>query len=62
MKIKQHLQLHCGSDGFWYDLTHGGYFKPEDVMADEDEIIEMKKAILIVQQLELIYDEHSEEM
>lgn len=43
------------SDGFWYDLTQGGYFEPEDVLADAKEVAKVKKAIAIVQELESIY-------
>jgi len=61
MKIKESIELSCGSDGFWYDLTMGGYFKPEQVMADEVELEEMKKAIELVCSLEEVYNDHTGE-
>jgi len=44
------------SEGFWYDLTKGGYFSPDDVMADPKQIKKMQEAIDLVQELEIIYD------
>ncbi len=55
-------RLHIGSsDGFWYDLTRGGYFDLEDVMADQKQMKQMSEAIALVQKLEEIYDEVAEE-
>lgn len=60
IKLKENIEDVGGSDGFWYDLTKGGYFGPEDVMSDPEQIKEMQKAINLVQQLEEIYQEHNE--
>lgn len=46
-----------GSDGFWYDLTSGGYFDPDEVMADPEQLAEMRKAIALVERLEEIYNQ-----
>lgn len=48
------------SSDFWYDLTLAGYFKPEDVLADPKQIKKVKDAILLVQDLEEIYNQVSE--
>lgn len=59
IKIREDLAddyMAGGSDGFWYDLTKGGYFSPEEVMADPEQIVEMNKAIALVEQLEEIYE------
>ena len=42
-------------DGFWYDLTDGGYFDPEDVLLDKQQIKEVNKALKLLRQLEDIY-------
>ena len=33
------------SDGFWYDVTDGGYVKPEAVLADGEQVRKVKDAI-----------------
>ena len=40
------------SDGFWYDLTSGGYINPEEVLADEKQLEELNKAIKLVADFE----------
>lgn len=45
------------SDGFWYDLTKGGYFDLEDVMMDPKQIKQMSEAVQLVQKLEKIYEQ-----
>lgn len=41
-----------GSDGFWYDITDGGYFKTEKVLSDIDQIAEVNKAVNLLRDLE----------
>ena len=41
-----------GSDGFWYDLTAGGYFKPELALADEEQIKKVREAKELLEDLE----------
>ena len=38
-----------GEGDFWYDLTNGGYIKPEDVLADATQLAELQKAIAILE-------------
>lgn len=33
------------TDDFWYDLTDGGYIKPEEILADGKDIAKIKDAI-----------------
>jgi hypothetical protein len=55
--LKTGKSLSVGSpDGFWYDLTLGGYFYPEDVLSDNKEIQQVKEALKLLQQLEDIYN------
>jgi len=44
------------SDGFWYDLTQGGYFKPEQVLADQKDIDRVNEALKVLEDLEEIYN------
>ena len=44
-----------GSDGFWYDLTSGGYFEPKKVLADKKDIDRVKDALKVLLELEEIY-------
>ena len=41
-----------GSDGFWYDITDGGYFKPEEALADPEQIEKVKDAVALLKDLE----------
>ncbi|KKL65572.1 hypothetical protein LCGC14_2153650 [marine sediment metagenome] len=36
-KFKADAKPQGSSDGFWYDLVMGGYIKPEEVLADEEQ-------------------------
>lgn len=51
-KFKEDAEPVGGSDGFWYDLTLGGYIKPKEVLSDEGQIAELEKAIAIVRSFE----------
>lgn len=41
-----------GGDGFWYDITDGGYFNPGKALADEGQIAEVQKAVALLKSLE----------
>ena len=51
-KFKAGAPTQGGSDGFWYDLTAGGYIKPEEVLADPAQVIKLNKAIDLVSSFE----------
>lgn len=61
-KFKDGIEINL--DEFWYDLTLGGYIKPEEILQDEKQIARLNKAIEIVlsfeQSLELIMEEQIE--
>lgn len=55
--LKSGERLNVGSsDGFWYDLTKGGYFDPQDVLSDPKQIAKVNEGIQLLQELEEIYD------
>jgi hypothetical protein len=35
-KFNPNVEPQGSSDGFWYDLTSGGYIKPSELLADEE--------------------------
>ena len=46
MKIKDGCAF--STNDFWYDLTVGGYLKPEEILESENDIKTVKEAIKIV--------------
>ena len=46
--FKDGVEPQGSSDGFWYDLVLGGYIKPEELLADEGQLKELKEAISLV--------------
>jgi hypothetical protein len=51
-KFKEYLTPYIISDNFWYDITDGGYLKPEKMLQDEKQIIMLREAINIVKSFE----------
>lgn len=43
MKIKEGCT--ASTDDFWYDLTSGGYLKPEDILENPEDVIAVDRAI-----------------
>jgi hypothetical protein len=37
---------------FWYDLTKGGYLKPDDALSDKQDVLEVTKAIQTLRRFE----------
>lgn len=57
--LKDNIEIE--TDDFWYDLTDGGYLKPEDILDNSEEIIILKAAISIVKSFQDLIDELMEE-
>ena len=49
-KFKENINISI--DEFWYDITDGGYIKPEEVLTDADQIIELNNAIKVIKSFE----------
>lgn len=47
MKIKD-LNEPIVTDDFWYDLTDGGYIKPEDVLEYQQDIYNVNEALKVL--------------
>lgn len=50
--FKKDVQSQGSSDGFWYDLTSGGYISPEKILDDKTQLEQLNKAIDIVNSFE----------
>lgn len=51
MKIKKNSEA-IGTSDFLYDLFHGGYFKPENYLKDQNDIDDVNKAVQIIHKYE----------
>ena len=60
MKIKKGAKLNEDCD-FWYDLTDGGYIKPEQVLENQSDIEKVLEAIEIIRDFEQSYFEACDE-
>jgi len=51
-KFKDDAEPQGSSDGFWYDLTLGGYINLEDVLEDKEQLKAAEDAIQLLSSLE----------
>lgn len=47
-KFKEDAEPQGSSSGFWYDIIDGGYIKPEELLADKEQLDRLKEALEIV--------------
>jgi len=47
MKVKKGLEI--STSEFWYDLTDGGYLKPEEICENEEDAKKVIEAIKIIE-------------
>lgn len=50
MKIKEGLEISTGE--FWYDISKGGYIKPEEILVDPEMAKRVKDAVALVEAFE----------
>jgi hypothetical protein len=50
MKIRKSCT--ASTSDFWYDLTDGGYLKPEKICADKADAQRVKDAIVVVREFQ----------
>lgn len=50
MKIKYGVEK--STSDFWYDLTKGGYLKPEEILENKEDIEKVKDAISVLKDFE----------
>lgn len=51
-KFKKNAEPQGSSDGFWYDITWGGYIKPEELLEDPTQLKQLQEAIKLVKSFE----------
>lgn len=47
MELKKGLDVHTSD--FWYDLTDGGYIKPEEMCVNPDDAAQVNDAIRVLE-------------
>ncbi len=50
MKIKDGVEI--STSDFWYDLTSGGYIKPEEILENSEDAIRVTEAIMVLIEFE----------
>ena len=58
MKLKKELENSTGD--FWYDLTQGGYIKPEEMCESEKDAKKVNEAVSVVRDFEESCEEQIE--
>ena len=62
MKIKQEKLGELREDcDFWYDITDGGYIKPEELLDNKKDAEEVIKAVEILKEFQFAYEDAIEE-
>ena len=56
-KFKEGAEPQGGSDGFWYDMTQGGYIRPEELLEDSEQLEKLNKALSTVISFERALEE-----
>jgi len=56
MKIKEDAES-ISTDDFWYDLTDGGYIKPENFLDDSEDIDSIYDAINLLESFRDLLEE-----
>lgn len=51
-KFKENAEPQGSSDGFWYDITDGGYIDPEELLAENEQLVKLEDALEIVRSFE----------
>ena len=58
MKIKEGCT--ASTTDFWYDLTDGGYLKPEEILENPSDVKRVKEAIAVIIEFQDSCDEQIE--
>lgn len=51
-QFKQDAPMQGSSNDFWYDMTDGGYIKPELVLADAEQLRLVSEAVALLKDFE----------
>jgi len=58
-RFKENAEPQGSSDGFWYDLTSGGYIRPAEVLKDEKQVEQINDAIKLLQSFEQALEDNN---
>lgn len=58
-KVRDDVEVY--TEEFWYDITDGGYLKPEEILSDQNQIKKLREAIDLVRDFERLIDSLSED-
>ena len=58
-KVKKDCEVHTSD--FWYDLTDGGYIKPSEILENAKDVLEVEKAIAILEKFKISCENQIEE-
>ena len=58
MKIKEGCE--ASTDDFWYDLTYGGYLKPEEMLENPADVERGRNATAVIREFEAACEEQIE--
>jgi len=58
MEIKKDLEVFTGD--FWYDLTDGGYIKPEEILVNTKDVRKVEEAITVLMDFQSSCEENIE--
>lgn len=58
MEIKKGLEISTAE--FWYDLTDGGYIKPEEICVSKADILLVRQAVEIIRDFQKSCEEQIE--
>ena len=57
-KFKENAELQGSADGFWYDITDGGYIEPDLLLDNKWQIAKVKEAVEILKDFEQAMDDN----
>jgi len=49
---KEQIAATIDNEDFWYALTDGGYLKPEEILLDKKDILEVNAAIIVLKEFQ----------
>ena len=59
MKIKKGLEISTGD--FWYDLTDGGYLKPDEICENPEDAKKVEEAVKVIKDFQDSCEEQIED-
>lgn len=57
-EFKKNIESQGSSDGFWYDITYGGYIRPEELLENEHQLKQLNDALEVIRSFEEALEEN----